>query len=256
MSSSLGPYIDAANTANDVELASAISALRANANGGGGKLTTFFKDQQSKIYKDIFKQKDGTFQKVYGDLGRASQAQEAVLRYNRRTQEYADMQKQVYDNQKSSADAVMHDTSMAGRKHEMNEWTANNKGDTLFVFSSLFIMLAGLLLITVLWKMGTISAALWVAMAFPIILVFVLIVVRRSQYTDVLRNKRFWNKQIFEGQGKKIPTPSCPNLADLQAEADALKESAASGAKTVTGAVADVLAGAGNVATAASATLR
>jgi hypothetical protein len=96
----------------------------------------------------------------------------------------------------------------------MNEWSVGNKNDTLFVFSSLFIMLSGLLLITVLWRMSLISAGLWVALGTPMIIIFILIVVNRSQYTDVLRNKRYWNKQIFEGKYGKIPIPMCPQLTE------------------------------------------
>ena len=46
------------------------------------------------------------------------------------------------------------------------------------------------------------------------IIIFVLIVINRSQYTDVLRNKRYWNKQIFEGKYGKIPLPLCPQVTD------------------------------------------
>jgi hypothetical protein len=107
---------------------------------------------------------------------------------------------------------VVEDKNLAGRKNEMNEWSVGNKNDTLFVFSSLFIMLSGLLLITVLWRMSLIGAGLWVALGMPMIIIFILIVVNRSQYTDVLRNKRYWNKQIFEGKYGKIPIPMCPQI--------------------------------------------
>ena len=105
-------------------------------------------------------------------------------------------------------------TKTKERKNEMNEWTVGNKQDTLFVFSSLFIMLSGLLLITGLWRLGMISSYLWVAFAVPLLLIFILILLRRWRYTDVLRNKRYWNKQIFEGKYNKIAIPSCPQIME------------------------------------------
>jgi hypothetical protein len=75
-------------------------------------------------------------------------------------------------------------------------------------------MLSGLLFITVLWRMSMLSSSLWVALGAPMILIFVLIVINRSQYTDILRNKRYWNKQIFEGKYGKVPLPLCPDVAD------------------------------------------
>ena len=65
--------------------------------------------------------------------------------------------------------------------------------------------------------MGIISSYVWVFLGLPLIIIFIMIVVNRSQYTDNLRNKRYWNKQIFEGKYGKIPVPLCPNLVnDIQ----------------------------------------
>jgi hypothetical protein len=59
-----------------------------------------------------------------------------------------------------------------------------------------------------------ISSYLWVAFAIPLLLIFILILLRRWRYTDVLRNKRYWNKQIFEGKYNKIAIPSCPQMME------------------------------------------
>jgi len=209
----LDQIIDYTKNYQDVELASAIGELKKNP----GQLQRFLQDQQNHVYSDIVKQKDSTFEKVYGDIDRATKVQEAVVMYQQRTQDLAKIQKQVYDNQQNSANAIVQDKDMAGRKQEMNEWTVGNKNDTLFVMSSLFIMISGLLLLTGLWRMGIISSSIWVMLGLPLIIIFILIVVNRSQYTDNLRNKRYWNKQIFEGKYGKIPIPMCPDLVkDIQ----------------------------------------
>lgn len=209
----LDQIIDYTKNYQDIELASAIGELKKNP----GQLQRFLQNQQNHVYSDIVKQKDGTFEKVYGDLDRATKVQEAVAMYQKRTEDLAKIQQQVYDNQQNSANAVTHDKDLAGRKQEMNEWTVNNKNDTLFVMSSLFIMLSGLLLLTGIWRMGIISSYTWVLFGLPLIIIFIMIVVNRSQYTDNLRNKRYWNKQIFEGKYGKIPIPLCPNVVqDIQ----------------------------------------
>ena len=205
MPTSLDQVIDYTKLFQDIELATAIQQLKQNPSD----LTNFVQSQQDKVFKNITDQKHNTFEKVYGDLNKAKQVQEAILMYDTRSKQLSDLNDQIYANQKNSADAVTEDKNMAGRKSEMNEWSVNNKKDTLFVFSSLFIMLSGLLLITVLWRMGMISSYLWGALATPLIIIFVLILLNRSQYTDNLRNKRYWNKQIFEGKYGKIPIPMC-----------------------------------------------
>jgi ABC-type multidrug transport system fused ATPase/permease subunit len=203
--SNLNQIIDFTKLFQDVELATAVQQLKQDP----AQLQQFLQSQQTKVYQDVVKQKESTFQKVYGDLGRASQAQEAVLMYDKRNKELADIQQKIYNNQKSGADAVINDKSLAGRKYEMNEWSVNNKKDTLFVFSWLFIVLSVLVLITVLLRMGLLSTTLWVAIAAPVIIVFILILVDRSQYTNIFRNKRYWNRRIFEGKYGKIPIPLC-----------------------------------------------
>jgi hypothetical protein len=208
MSASLEQIIGSTQTLQDVELATAISALRSNPS----EFQAFLQDQQNKVYSSITKQKDDTFQKVYGDLDRASKVEESILMHNRRAKELAALQQQVYQNQENSATAVVEDKNMATRKKEMNEWTVQNKQDTLFVVSWLFIVLSGLLLITALWRMGWMSSYLWAALGVPLIIIFLLILIRRWRYTDVLRNKRYWNKQIFEGKYDKINIPSCPGV--------------------------------------------
>ncbi len=222
---SIEQVIASANLYQDVELASAISALK-----NAGQVTSFIQSQQSKVYNDIVKQKEDTFSKVYGDLNRAGHVQESVLMYGKRTKQLANVQDQIYDNQKNSADAIIDDNSLASRKTEMNEWTVNNKKDTLFVYSWLFIMLSGLLLLTGLLRMGMISTSLWVGMGVCLIVVFVLILVNRSHYTNVLRNKRYWNKQIFEGKYGKIPIPLCPDVVDsIYTNASSLEQNVRSG---------------------------
>ena len=222
MSTPIDQVIASANLYQDVELATAISALK-----NAGQVTSFIQEQQSKVYSDIVKQKEDTFSKLYGDLGRAGRVQEAVLMYGKRTKQMSGVQDQIYKNQKNSADAIVDDHSLANRKTEMNEWAVNNKKDTLFVYSSLFVMLSGLLLLTGLLRMEMISTSLWIGMGLVLIIVFVLILVNRSHYTSMLRNKRYWNKQIFEGKYGKIPSPLCPDVANsLNEGVDSLKQTA------------------------------
>jgi len=206
--SSLESTIRTTQTLQEIELAEAMSRLKSNPT----ELRAWLQSQQDRVYREIVQQKDNTFNKVYGDFHRASKVEESVLMHNKRAQELSDMVDGVYRNQEASAQAILHDKDLATRKNEMNEWTVGNKQDTLFVFSSLFLLLSGLLFLTAIWRLGLIRSSLWVAFAIPLVLVFLLILLRRWRYTDVMRNKRYWNKQIFEGKTQKISLPSCPEF--------------------------------------------
>lgn len=220
--SNLDQIIDYTKIFQDVELSTAIGQLKQNPS----QLQQFLQEQQGKVYSDVIKQKDSTFQKVYGDLNRASQAQESILMYDKRNKELASIQQQIYNNQKNSATAVTDDKNLAGRKYEMNEWTVNNKKETLFIFSLLFVALSALVLITTLLRMGILSSALWVGFAAPIIIITILVLLSRTQYTNILRNNRYWNRKNFEGKYGKIPIPVCPGaLSGIESELSGVEQS-------------------------------
>jgi hypothetical protein len=222
----LDQVIDYTKLFQDVELATAVGQLKQNP----AQLQQFLQGQQDKVYTDVVKQKDTTFQKVYGDLSRATEAQEAIVMLDKRNKELAQLQQQIYDNQKGSATAVTNDKSLSGRKYEMNQWSTGNKNDTLFVFSMLFIMLSGLILLTALWRIGTISASLCAGLAVPLIIIFVLTVINRSQYTNIFRDKRYWNRNTFNDKYGKIPIPLCPGaLSGIESGMQSLESDAHSG---------------------------
>lgn len=216
----LDQVIDYTKLFQDVELASAVGQLKQNP----AQLQQFLQSQQGNLYTDIIKQKDSTFQKVYGDLTRATDSQEAILMLDKRNRELAQIQQQIYANQNNSATATTDDKNLAGRKYEMNEWSVNNKKDTLFIFSMLFIMLSALVLLTTLWRIDIISSSLCAGLAIPVIIIFVLTVINRSQYTNILRDKRYWNRNTFNGKYGKIPIPLCPGaLSGIESEIQSLE---------------------------------
>lgn len=216
--SSLETTIRNTKTLQDIELAEAMNRLKSNPT----ELRAWLQSQQDRVYNDIVKQKEDTFNKVYGDFHRASKVEESVLMHNKRAKELSDMVDSVYQNQETAATAILQDKNLAHRKYEMNEWSVGNKQDTLFIFSSLFLLLSGLLLLTGIWRLGLISSALWVGLAAPMILIFVLVAVSRWRYTEVARNKRYWNKKIFEGKSQKINIPSCSQVVDAAASIPSL----------------------------------
>jgi hypothetical protein len=222
----LEQVIDYTKLFQDVELATAIGQLKQNP----AELQQFLQGQQGKVYSDILKQKDSTFQKVYGDLTRASEAQESILMLDKRNQELAQIQKEIYNNQKGLANATTEDKNLAGRKYEMNQWSIGDKSDTLFVFSSLFIVLSVLILLTGLWRLNLISAALSGGIASFFIVIFILIIIYRSNFTNVWRDKRYWNRRTFEGKYGKIPMPLCPGaLSGIESGISSLEKDVQSG---------------------------
>jgi hypothetical protein len=240
----LDQVIDYTKLFQDIELSAALQQLKNNP----GQLQQYLQSQQDNVYKEVTKQKDESFQKVYGDLEKAADAQEAALMYNERNKQIESIQQQIVNQQTKSANAVINDRDLAGRKYEMNQWSINNKKDSLFVYSQLFIILCTSIIFTYVWRKGMISTTLYVALLTPLLIIFTFTVVNRSQYTNVFRNNRYWNRRTFKGKYGKIPVPICPGaLSGIENDFNSLKGDASG---LVAGATKDVASGISSAANA------
>ena len=105
------------------------------------------------------------------------------------------------------------DANTTKRIYEMNEWTVQNKKDTLFVLSSLFIALSTLLLLTVLWRMGISTGHTAAMYAVPVVIIFVFILINRSQYTKTMRDQRYWNRENQPKGPSALQLSLCPTIA-------------------------------------------
>ena len=229
MTSSTSAYTLTGNLLQDEE--NIWKALNALIGTDAKALQAFLQEQQSKIYDSVSTQKLVSFQKLYGDLDIATDAANSVVMHRIRNEESTKLNNKLLEEANKNSDNLVNTSELANRKYEMNEWSVNNKKDTLFIFSMLFIMISGLILVTGLYKLNVISTSFWMLLSVPMILIFVLTVIYRSQYTNVYRNKRYWNRKRFEGKSGTIPMPNCANVTQGFDEAMKLAEAKAAEAK-------------------------
>lgn len=194
-----------------IEVSKAINNLL---EGKSDDLIPFLQVQQKKISESISTQKLLSFQKLYGDLDIATNAANSVAMHQIRNDESTKLNNKLLEEANKNSDNVRNTSELANRKYEMNEWSVNNKKDTLFILSMLFITISGLILVTGLYKLNVINISFWMLLSIPMILIFVLTVIYRSQYTNVYRNKRYWNRKRFEGKSGTIPMPNCADITN------------------------------------------
>ncbi len=217
------------------ELMSMVQQLKSNPS----QLQQYLQTQQDNVYKGITQQKDDAFKKVYGDLQSSFDTNEDIIMYTNRSQELNKMYDTLYNEKQKEVNDLQFNKDLAGRKYEMNQWTIGNKDDTLFVYSILFIILSIALVFSGLWKADIIGSGLLGAILGGLILVFVLILIYRSRYTNVLRNKRYWDRKIFKSEGGKIPLPNiCPGLiSGIQSDLNTLEQEATNKANQLQNAI-------------------
>jgi len=93
---------------------------------------------------------------------------------------------------------------LAKRQNEINQWASQNKLDTLFVYQQLFIILCATIILVYLMQRGLLSSTAFYMFVAIFALIFTLTIVNRAQYTDTIRDKKYWNKRTFE---KQTPVP-------------------------------------------------
>lgn len=199
----------------DVELTTALQQLRQDPQA----LQRFLQNAQDSLYKDVTTQKDGAFQKIYGDLERATSANHAIFYYHQRNEDLNRLQKDVYDSRKGAADAVLFDRDLAKRQVEINQWSAGNKMDTLFVYQQLFLILCATCVLTYLWFQGMVGGMFYAAILLVLAAIFTFTVVERAQFTQFLRDGRYWHRRKFPTyQGPAIPSICGESIGDISSQ--------------------------------------
>jgi hypothetical protein len=185
-----------------------------NAKKSSGQLDAYIKQNSDKIIDTMNRNKMVNSDKVMGDLTRAMDTQKNVYYYYKRNQDMLRLGQDPIERMKRDSTGLIHDRDVAQRQYEMNQWTSGNRADTLFVYQLIFICVLTLALFTSMWRMGVVSTGFLGLLIFALIIIIVLTIVNRAQYTAYTRDQRYWNKRQFPKFTASIPTPDCPTFYD------------------------------------------
>jgi hypothetical protein len=155
-------------------------------------------------------QKTTAFGAAIQDLTTSTNAAHALYYYGVRNNDLKAAQDVALKTLTGSVDQMNSDKNLAKRQREINEWTANNKLDTLFIYQQLLIILCATIILVYLLKRGLISTTVFFMIVGVIGLIFIFTIINRVQYTNKLRDGQFWNKRSFE-QASPVNVTICPN---------------------------------------------
>lgn len=226
----------------DVQLANAMNTLRADPS----KLNQFITDRKSELYTTVTKEHSDNFQKVFGDLSRASNTTKNILYYHVRNKDLDSLQNEVYQNARGSADAAMMNSQNAKRQVELNEWSAENKRDTLFVLQLTFIVLTITAPLLYLQRMALLPSSVFYGVIGLLVIAVILTIAVRAQYTNKTRDQRFWNRRRFASMGGPPVLPTCEEARGLAERSVNNVSEVAAQAATAASSVQDSLVSATN----------
>jgi len=187
----------------DIYAAEAVAELKKNPTA----FATYINTAKQNIYNEAINKHSSLFDKAYGDLERASDIQKNIYYYHQRNVDLNNMQEEVYNNMAVNKEnqKILNDNSR--RQFEINEWTSNNRRDTLFVFQIIFISILLNTVFLALYRYGITGGAFYTFVTFFIVVIMIFIIINRANYTEHTRDKRYWNRRTFF----KAPAPMVPD---------------------------------------------
>jgi len=176
------------------------------------ELQTYVQQAQQNLYNDVTGKKDAAMASAYGELTANTNALHGLQYYLKRNVQLNKVQEDIAGTVQAQASAIEEDQNLAKRQNEINEWEAGNKRDTLFVYQMMLVGLSLTIILAYLMSIGIIGSYLFYGLVLVILLIFIFTIVNRAQYTNAIRDRRFWNKRRFPTDTTPINTSLCLDL--------------------------------------------
>ena len=168
----------------------------------------YFRSQKQELLDNILTEREGTFEKIYTDAQKNNSLQNALLFYQQRNKDLEELGTAFDTTNKTAIDTTKFNNQLSTPQYEINEWSYNNKMDTLFVFQLLFLTLVFSAILLYLSKVGLFGTPLVGFLSGILLLGVVIVLIVRSMYTASQRDQRYWNRRQFNK--KSVPQGSGP----------------------------------------------
>jgi uncharacterized membrane protein len=202
--SQLANTIGSLSDVQSLELAQAIRAIDAS-----GNLSAFTQQQRQDIINTIVQEHSDTASKNFSDDQRSTDNLNNMLYYYSRSKDVNELQNNVLDTTTQQAQAAVHDGQLAKRQFEINEWSAANKGETVFIMQLLLMAVTFTIFMLFLNRMGALPTPIFIFVTTIIFIAFILTFVIRYQYTAYSRDTRYWNRKRQTPMVDNVLPDSC-----------------------------------------------
>ena len=163
---------------------------------------------KDNIVNDVVSSQNATFSTVFTMTDSAAKDYQAALFYDTRNKEFKQLQDAVVARTTEEKSMLDTDIQNARRQSQINEWSAYNKLDTLFVTQLTFIALVFLAPLLYLKSLYILPSGVFWGIAILIFIAVLLTIMWRVQYTDKSRSNQFWHRRRF-GDYSKTPNTVC-----------------------------------------------
>jgi hypothetical protein len=186
----------------------------------------YFTAQKQELVGNILQDREGTFAKVYTDATRNNAVQHSLFFYQQRNRDIDNLGKAIQNQNETAIGTTRFNNQLATRQYEINQWSYENKMETLFVFQILFVTILLAAGFAYLNKAGLLSMTILGVLVGILLFIDIAVLLNRFQYTKKVRDQRYWNKRQFtkktlpQGSGSSIcPPGEEPNTDSQPADA-------------------------------------
>lgn len=186
----------------------------------------YFDSQKQELVGNILQDREGTFAKVYTDATRNNAVQHSLFFYQQRNRDIDTLGKAIKNQNESAIGTTRFNNQLATRQYEINQWSYENKMETLFVFQILFVTVLLAAGLAYLNRTGLLSMTILGILVGILLFIDIAVLLNRFQYTKRVRDQRYWNKRTFDkksipqGSGSSIcPPGEEPNSESQPADA-------------------------------------
>lgn len=225
--STLSRTIGNLSDAQSLELAQAIKQIDA-----AGDLSKFTETQKQDLINTIIAEHSDTASKNFSDYQRSSDNINHLLYYYTRSKDVKNLQQNILSRESINAENAIHDKELAKRQFEINEWSAANKGETIFIMQLLLMAVTFTVFMLFLNRMGAVPTPVFIFVTAVIFIAFILTFVIRYQYTAYSRDTRYWNRKRHTPMIDQVLPDSCASAA-LQASISNIENNLATTAERV-----------------------
>ena len=201
--------IDQTQILSDMELQSYLASLAAN-----GKKASFTNDNVNNAISRVRDEKNQQIMNMSDKITGANNSITSAAYYLARTQDLNNMASSVDTMAAKQINVTDINKQLANRQYEINEWSNENKLDTLFFMQILFITLMFISSLVFLRSRDIIPPMLFFILTSVASLGALFVLLARARYTNVLRDSRYWHRARFPSMPNQFPNAaasgSCP----------------------------------------------
>ena len=187
----------------DIEKVQFMQALQANPVA----YQAYVAAKTGRILSETVDVKRAAFVKVSGDMARLMDMDHNSIAALDRTQDLSTTQHQILADQARYMGSKSSAIDQSRRQLEINNWYYENKRETLFILQFILLLMLSAVVVLSIETQGWITHTASNFLIGFIVIVGLLMAVVNWNYTDRVRDRRYWTQRTFQGDGTHAPPP-------------------------------------------------